>query len=155
MSGKLRSVGALITVFMLACVARGGEQAKAGDSSVFGVFVGSSPCTESIGPVLQIPADANLQIRWKLTLYQDPNTREPAGYQLRCDYQSTVPGPPNAEMRKHTVTRKGPWSIGKGTKWNPDAVVYELNGAVALFRLNRDILHVLNPDRSLMVGTGG
>jgi hypothetical protein len=155
MCGKCRLAGVLITVSMLVCIARGGEETKPGDSSVFGVFVGSSPCTESISPVLQIPADANLQIRWNLTLYQNPKTREPAGYQLRCDYESTVAGAPKPENRKHTVKRKGLWTIGKGTKWNEDAVVYELSGAVVLFQLNRDILHVLNPDRSLMVGNGG
>jgi hypothetical protein len=140
---------------MLVCVARGSEPANSGESSVFGVFVCSSPCTESIGPVLKIPADADLQIRWNLTLHHDPKTREPTAYQLQCDYQTTVAGTPKPETQKHTVKMNGRWAIGKGTKWNSEAVVYELNGALALFQLNRDILHVLNPDRSLMIGNGG
>jgi hypothetical protein len=140
---------------MLVSVACGGERTTTREPSVFGEFVGTSPCTESIGPVFQIPTDANVAIRWNLTLRQDPTSQVPTEYELRCDYQSAAAGTPKSDIRKYTIKRKGTWTIGKGTKWNQDAVVYELNGAVALFQLNRDILHVLNPDRSLMVGNSG
>ena len=53
------------------------------------------------------------------------------------------------------MKREGPWKIAKGTKSAPDAIVFELAGAVALVKVNHDILHVMNPDRSLMVGNGG
>jgi hypothetical protein len=33
--------------------------------------------------------------------------------------------------------------------------LYELNGAVSLVQVDTNILHVLNPDRSLMIGNGG
>lgn len=53
------------------------------------------------------------------------------------------------------MKKEGSWRMGKGIKSNPEAVVYELNGAVSLFKVDPDILHVLNRDRSLMIGTGG
>jgi len=152
---KCLLAGVMATIFMLAAgvSACGGQEARSVDSAVFGEFVGTSPCTESIGSVLQIPVDANLHIRWNLTLNQNAKTQAPAGYLLRCEYPSTV-AVTKAENGRRTVTRRGTWAVGKGTKWNPDAVVYELDGAVALYRLNHHILHVLNPDLSLMVGNG-
>jgi hypothetical protein len=105
--------------------------------------------------MLQIPAGVESPIRWHLTLNQDPKTRVPAGYQLRCTYSAAVAAAPGATKREHTLERKGTWTIGKGTKPNPSAVVYELNEFVALVEIDHNILHVLNPDRSLMVGTGG
>jgi hypothetical protein len=53
------------------------------------------------------------------------------------------------------LERKGRWTIVKGAKFNADAVVYELKGAVSLFKVDQNLLHVLNRDRSLMIGTGG
>lgn len=132
------------------------QTVSAGDSSVFGVFVGSSPFGESIWSLLQIPADADSDlIQWRLTLYQDAKALTPAGYKLYCDYGATAPGTPGLQKKKNTVEREGQWTTSKGTKSNPDAVVYELNGAVSFFKVDDHILHVLNRDRSLMIGTGG
>lgn len=126
------------------------------DASVFGVFAGNSPSGESIRPFLQIPPDANADlIQWKLTLYQHPGTQAPARYRLHCDYGPAVPNLPGLGSKRTTVKREGPWTISRGIKSNPAAVVYDLNGAVSLFRVHPDILHVLDRDRSLMIGTGG
>jgi hypothetical protein len=132
------------------------ETAEAGDSSVFGLFAGSSPCDDSIKPLLQIPAEVDAHmIQWKLTLYQDPKTLVPAGYELYCKYGLTVPNQPGLDRSAKTLEREGRWAIAKGTNSNADAVVYELDGAVSLFKVDQNLLHVLNRDRSLMVGTGG
>lgn len=146
--------GVLATFFILAADTRGDEEAKSEEPVVFGEFVGTSPCTASIAPILEAPVDANLHIRWKLTLNQGARTRVPAGYVLQCEYPSSVAGNEGLN-EKRTVTKTGPWSVGKGTKWNPDAVVYKLEQVLALYQLNNGILHVLNPDLSLMVGTSG
>jgi hypothetical protein len=45
--------------------------------------------------------------------------------------------------------------MGKGIASNPGAVIYELNGALALAEVGPGALHILNADRSLMVGDGG
>lgn len=129
---------------------------SASEPSVFGVFCGSSPCGEPIRKVLGIAADADAElIEWKLTLYQDAKTLAPSRYELRCDYGSTVPGKPGIGKGVKKIERQGAWTTGKGTKSNPEAVVYELNGAVSLYQVDGNILHVLNPDRTLMIGTGG
>lgn len=126
------------------------------DSSVFGVFAGSSPSGESIRPFLQIPLDAHADlIEWRLTLYQDAKTLAPTRYRLHCDYGPAVAGLPGLGTKRSTVKREGSWTIGTGTKSNPAAIVYELNGAVSLFKVHPDVLHVLDRDRSLMIGNGG
>jgi len=126
------------------------------DSSVFGVFAGNSPSGEAIRPLLQIPPDAKADlIQWRLALYQDAKTLAPTRYQLHCDYGPAVPGLPGLGTRRTTVKKEGSWTIGSGIKSNPKAVVYELDGAMSLFKVHPDILHVLNRDRSLMIGNGG
>jgi hypothetical protein len=126
------------------------------DSSVFGVFAGSSPAGEAIRPLLQIPRDAKADlIQWRLILYHDAKTLAPTRYRLHCDYGPAVPGLPGLGTRRTTVKKEGSWTIGTGIKSNPKAVVYELNGAMSLFKVHPDVLHVLNGDRSLMIGNGG
>jgi hypothetical protein len=143
----------LVLVLTWCPLAEGVENASATDPSV---FVGSSPCDTAIRQPLGIPADtdANL-IQWRLTLHQDPQTREPAGYQLRFTYGATVQGTPGLAGAKTTVDRKGRWTLARGTKSNPDTVVYELADSVAFCKIGEDLLHVLDSDRRLMVGNGG
>jgi hypothetical protein len=126
------------------------------DSSVFGVFAGSSPCGEAIKRLFDIPSDASSPLRWKLILHQDSKTRVPAGYKLECDYNPPkVADSPTPEPKTVSLKWEGRWAITKGSKFNPDADVFELSGAVSLVKVNDDLLHMLNPDRSLMVGNGG
>ena len=123
--------------------------------SILGHFVGTSPCTDAIKPLLQIPAGAKPDlIRWDLTMHRDPQTDARGRYKLRCEHEAaTSPAHPNKDTK--VIQREGTWAVTKGTKSNPDAIVYELAGAVSLFQLDSNILHVLNPDLSLMIGNGG
>jgi hypothetical protein len=135
--------------------ARADENRRDADSAQ-NEFVGSSPCDSAIRALLRIPAEVDAELmEWKLSLHQDSKTESPAKFTLRCDYGPTIAGKPGLGKRTGTVERQGRWSIRKGTNENPDAVVYELAGAVALVQIDKDVLHVLNRDRSLMVGNGG
>jgi hypothetical protein len=114
-------------------------------------FCGSTPCGGAIREVLRIPADADAElIEWKLTLYKNPSR-----YELRCEYGLTTAGKPGLTRNVKTLERQGTWTMGKGIRSNPEAVIYELNGAMALLEVDANVLHVLNRDRSLMIGTGG
>jgi hypothetical protein len=89
---------------------------------VFGIFVGTTPGSQSIRQLLQISSDPEPEvIRWKLTLYQEEKTLAPAGYQLRCDYGLTAPGEPG---------------LAKGIKLNPDRSLMIGNGGWS-YSLNR------------------
>jgi hypothetical protein len=125
-------------------------------SSVFDVFVGSSPFGETIKSVLRIPPAASADLmQWTLTFYQDAKTLAPTSYKLHCEYGPAVPGLPGLGTKRTVVDRESSWTKGKGIKSNPEAVVYDLNGTVSLFKLTPDILHVLDRDRSLMIETSG
>jgi hypothetical protein len=119
----------------LAAIAIGAASIRAQQRS--DVFEGSTPAEPSIRQVLGIPATSKIElIQWKLVL-------SPSRYELQARYGRKRAG------------RQGAWRIGKGTPSNPDAVVYELDGAPALAQIDANILHLLNPDRTLMVGDGG
>lgn len=137
-------------------VPTGGTAIAAGDPSVFGVFVGSSPASEPIRRVLGIPSESKAElIVWTLTLHQDATTRVPSRFDLRCEYGTTRAGRPGLARIEKTLERQGSWTAGKGIPSNPDAIVYELGGALSLVQVDANLLHVLNPDRSLMLGNGG
>ena len=153
---RLSRLAILLAVVIPVLTASTGSSSPPPSPEVFGVFVGSSPAGESIRPLLQIPPDAGAElIEWKLTLYQDPKTGAPARYHLEYKYGMTVPGTPGLGPIARAAERRGSWRIAKGTKGHPEAVTYELHAAVSLFKVSDSVLHVLNGDRSLMIGTGG
>jgi len=128
----------------------------AGDQSAFGTFAGSSPCGELFRQALRIPSDAACDlVQWELTLRRDAKTQAPSHYELRGEYGSVAEGKPGLAGGGKTLERRGAWTIGKGSRSDPDAIVYELDGIVSLVQVDANILHVLNPDLSLMVGTSG
>jgi hypothetical protein len=129
-----------------------GHAEPAAKPDVFGEFVGSTPCGEPFGKLFDIPADANPPVRWVLTLYQDPKAHTPTVYKLRAESDGAKPP---AARKPVTKEKEGRWSIRKGTKADPDAAVYELAGGVNFYKLTDDVLHALNPDRTLAVGTAG
>jgi len=119
---------------------------------LFGEFVGSTPCGEPFGKLFDIPAGANPPVKCVLTLYQDPKSHAPTVYKLVAESDGARPP---AARKPITREKEGRWSIGQGTRADPTAVVYELPGAVHFYKLSDDVLHALNPDRTLAVGTAG
>lgn len=144
----------LVVVAALVSPGSGRTEPPAGDpkADVFGEFVGSTPCGEPFGRLFDIPADANPPVRWALTLYHDPKTKVPTAYKLRAEYDGAKPP---AARKPVTRAKEGRWSVGKGTKADPQAVVLELAGAVNFLKATDDILHAMNTDRTLGVGNAG
>ena len=123
--------------------------------TVFGVFQGRMPCTE-IARQLQLPttADCN-QLKWGLTLYQDPVTLQPTTYSL------TIVGAGDLIKQEggsyHQKKYEGKWLITEGMKSNPAAYVYRLDlgrPGANLFLLKGDahVLFVLDENKVLRVG---
>jgi hypothetical protein len=130
--------------------------AGAAKSSVFGVFEGITACSEFPKPIPQIVAPCQ-QMIWKLTLYQDPDKLTPTRYELHSAYGFPKQGTPWLAEGAIQIDLEGTWAIVRGTKTDPDAVVYQLNpdnerASIYLLKLDENILHVLYRDRSLMVG---
>lgn len=127
-----------------------------GASSSAQVFCGSSPCDEPIRQILGISSNGVPElIEWKLTLHRDPKTLAPTRYELRCNYGTTAPNNPGIAAPAKALERQGAWKITKGTKASPDGIAYDLQGAFSVYQINSNVLQILNPDRTLMIGNGG
>jgi hypothetical protein len=112
--------------------------------TVFGVFEGRTPC-HGISYELKLSPHAGcIKSKWRVTLYQDPETSAPTTYK--------VEGSPFREG-----AREGTWSMTRGAATGANEIVYQLNATPiqpALFFLKGDdnVLFFLNQDRELLVG---
>jgi hypothetical protein len=139
----------------VAVLALSGGFAGAAPGVVF-VFEGSTPSDNPIRAILQIPPDAMADlIEWELTLEQSPSTPETGTYRLRYAFGATQAGQPALGPHATRVERQGSWSLVPAAQSSSRANTYKLSGGLSLWKLNDNILHVLNADGSLMVGNGG
>ena len=125
-------------------------------------FVGSTPCDAGTREFLGgLAADAPCHcIVWELTLSTNESTGLPTTYSLSARYQVPKRSNPNQSEDGPKVTSRGTCEIGTGVQCGPDAVVYRLKAedskrSVSFVKMEENLLHVLNSDRSLAVGTGG
>jgi hypothetical protein len=117
---------------------------RATGETVFGIFDGRTPC-QGIARELGVAARPGCwKAKWRLTLFQDANTRQPARYRLEGTLYGSRP-------------REGSWRITRGTPALPDAEVYELsrtNGEPAALLLKGDdrVLFFLDGHRRPLTG---
>jgi hypothetical protein len=122
------------------------------------VFEGITACSAVTRPLPQIPEDADCELMiWKVTLYQDAATGAPSTYVLDSTYGVSQPNSTGPAGGGAPISMKGNWDIVQGTKIDPAADVYQLYSedsqvAVSFVKLGEDLLHVLNRDRTLMLG---
>ena len=130
-------------------------------ASTLGVFVATSPCDAVSRQLLQIPASANCEmIKWNLTLYQNAHTLTPTSFSLAFTYGLPEQGTLGFSLGSTRVLTKGGWTIARGTKANPDAVVYQLDPdrhqrRLSFLKADHNLLHLLDPDGNLAVGHAG
>jgi hypothetical protein len=111
---------------------------------VHGYFEGRSPCQE-IARLLNVSGrESCIKIKWQLLLFQDPVTRVPTTYALGGFAWRNPP-------------RTGKWVIAKGTKEDPNAVVFQLDpdepkGFLSLLKADENILLFLDRDRNPLIG---
>ena len=106
-----------------------------------GVFEGRTPCDAITLAFTGFPAADCQRIKWRLTLYQDPATGAPSIYK----FQGTQ------------TTREGTWTIERGTKTDPAAVVYRFDldpphPPAFFLQADDNLLLLLDHDRTLLVG---
>jgi len=136
------------------------QTAVPGSSSVHGVFEASTPCDEVSKEMLGISRGTKYELmKWNLTLYQDPKTFAPSDYKLICVYGLPKQGTRDFMEGSQTIELKGKWTIGKGTSENAEAIVYKLNAgnskiSLAFLKPDQNLLHLLDRDKRLMIGTG-
>src|SRR5688572_8715858 len=148
---------ALLSLILIATCA----PAKPSDQSKLGVFVGTSPCDTVARRPLSIPATADCEmIKWNLTLYQEPGTLAPTTYELNFTYGMAQPNTNGFKNGGTKAERKGKWSIAQGTRTESGLLVYKLDAerseeSMSFVKLDDNLLHLLDADRSLAVGHAG
>ena len=127
-------------------------------SSIRGVFEGITACSSLTRPLPQIPEDTDCELMiWKIVLYQDSATGTPTTYTLESAYGVSQQNTTSPAGGGTSIEMQGRWAIVNGTKTDPDAEVYQLHSedsrvAASFVKMSEDILHVLNSDRTLMLG---
>ncbi len=128
------------------------------DSQTHPEFVGSTPCDDLPRQFLGIPANSPCErITWQLTLLTNQNSRLPITWKLVSTYGMQAQNAPGFVGGGTTVELQGTWAIVKGTKSNPEAVVYDLNAdkpqkSMSFVKVGEHLLHLLNRDKSLLIG---
>ena len=113
-------------------------------------FSGRSPCRE-IAKELNHPVETDCaKLKWSLDLYRDPQTLTPTTYRLRGTLYRN-------EARGTETVREGKWKVTKGTKTDPNAIVYALDafgsdGPIYLLKADRNVLFFVTKDGSVLVG---
>ncbi len=122
------------------------------------VFEASTPCDAWVRSLLQIPAHADCEfIRWQLSLYQNPQTQAPTTFHIVSVYGLPQQGTNGFIQGGTQVEVAGRWVIMKGTKIDQEATVYQLKPdhaqhAVSFLKVDDRLLHVLSPEKRLMIG---
>ena len=131
----------------------------------FMVFAGTTPCSNVIRPIHKIDREPDcpleqckcMMVEWELTLYIDANTKKPTRYTLKGINRYTVK---ETNMYSEPGTKsetEGRWAIVRGTKANPNAILYQLNPdkpgmGLSFLKLSDSLLHIIDQNEKLMIG---
>lgn len=135
------------------------QQNSTEGSSVLGVFVGSTPCSEGSRPLPGISTSEDCKlIKWKLTLYQDAAAKTPTTYKLHALYGLPKQGTTGLTGGGKEIETEGEWAIIKNTGSTPSVIVYRLKDkkttrTISFLKLNDNLLHLLDTDQRLMIGS--
>jgi hypothetical protein len=127
-------------------------------SSETEILVGTTPCGKMIRPLHKIPLQIDCAlVEWKLTFYKDPVSGKPTTYKI---FSINRFGVKVTNMYSEPGTKfetEGKWSIVRGTKTYPNAIIYRLNPgnsktSIDFLKLSDNLFHILDHDGNLMVG---
>lgn len=115
-----------------------------------GVFLGRTPCNESLRKLNNITADGCQGIKCKLILLQDHKTQSPSGFVIQTIYVGKGD-------TKYSAT--GKWKLTQGLPADPKAIVYHLvpdrsqsGNELLLLKTGDDILFFINNESQFLVG---
>ncbi len=129
--------------------------------SILGVFRGTTPCSTENPSISLISTDTPCEMMiWHITLNYDPDINKSTTYVLDSAYGMSKPNTPDIAGGGTKLVLDGTWQIIRGTKSDPDAVVYQLNSAdpkvtIYFVKMDDNLIHLLTEDKSLKVGNGG
>jgi hypothetical protein len=124
------------------------------------VYTGTTPCGDVPRSLNKISSEAKCDIiLWELTLYRNSGDDMPTVFSLTSESRHYINNRDYKSGGRNTNI-SGKWSIRKGTKSDPNAIVYVLNpdnpgSSVSFLRVDENLLHLLTNDKSLMIGNAG
>ena len=157
----MKRIKSFLSVTLLLAIATDScsQKPSPGNSSIVGHYVASTPCTQGTRPLpgIQSASDCEL-MKWNLTLYQDELKKTPTTFKLHCTYGLPKQGTTGFIGGGNVIDIEGMWTIGNGMASDPAAVVYHLNDSktnktISFLKLNDNLLHLLDNDRHLMIGS--
>jgi hypothetical protein len=112
--------------------------------AVVGAFEGRTPCSQVL-EVLNLPTRPDcFKLKWSLTLFQEPETKQPTTFALKGSYSNHV-------------GKNGKWIISRGMPGNPEAVIYELSlsdpqATLYIFQGDENVLFLLDKNKQFLKG---
>jgi hypothetical protein len=121
------------------------------------IYSGTSPCAGSARAFLQIPSTEKCDwVKWKLSLFNEMLSNGTSKFSLDREHIFFIDN--STSESKGKITIEGTWKLTKGTKSNSEAQVCQLQSGqkyLSLVKLDNNLLHLLEADKSLMIGDGG
>ena len=110
---------------------------------VYGIFEGRSPCGISRQMDTSMGSDCD-HLKWQLILFRDTRTLKPTSFSLTTEMFGRRP-------------LKGKWTIIRGNRNEPKAVVFALaygepNQVLYLYKGDENVLFILDKNREFMAG---
>ena len=120
------------------------------------VFEAMTPCDPLTKPLRQIPDGVACEMTmWRITFAADRT------FVLNAAYGMSQPNTTGIRDGGTKVDMTGAWSTSVGTNSDPHASVIALTDerdaahSILFVKINDDLLHLLDPQKRLMVGNGG
>lgn len=110
---------------------------------VYGIFEGRCACQELAAVLKKEVSPDCFKTKWGLNLFQNSDTKAPTTYVLEGSF-----------FRQ--AIRKGKWSITKGTKEDPDDLVFALEAdnqqTIYLLKGDDNVLFFLDQNKEILTG---
>ena len=150
-------------IVMVACNGLPDQSNSFKDSVV--VFAGTTPCGNVIRPLHKISPEPDCQLKdckcfvveWELTLYMDAATKESTRFRLKGINRYNVKETNMYSEPGIKSEAEGKWVIIRGTKTNPNDILYQLNPdkpgmSLSFLKLGDNLLHIVDQNGKLMIG---
>src|SRR5688500_9339235 len=137
--------GIAATILFVAVLDAGSEAVTVtrpeADSVAVAVFEGRTPCATIATEFTGFPSQNCEKIKWELTLFRDSQTQRPSAFLYRGTRSS----------------RRGTWTIHRGTVFDANAQVYRLTPTppgrvLSLLSVDDKVLVLLDADGRVVVG---
>ena len=134
-------------------------QQNAAASAIWGHFVASIPCSTGSRPLPGIPLSQDCElIQLDLKLLQDQVKKTPVGFILHYRFGMALNNTHGLVGGGNVREMKGTWTIASGGSANPRSIIFRLadsatGSIISLMKLNDDLLHLLDNQGHLMIGT--